>query len=83
MPWKSRVVQPVTKASAEQELPHQQLWFGVLSFYRRHATMPLFFRQFVHKGLFTNSYISAQRFAKLKFFSCGGVNMSEKMISRF
>ena len=47
------------------------------------ATMPLFFRQFVHKGLFTNSYISAQRFAKLKFLSCGGVNMSEKMISRF
>ena len=51
MPWKSRVIQPVTKATAEQELPHQQLWFGVLAFYRRHATMSLFFRQFVHENI--------------------------------
>ena len=83
MSWKSWVVQPVTKATTEQELPHQQFWFGVLAFYRCHATMSLFFRQFVHEDLFTNSYIYAQRFAELKFLSCCGVNMSEKMINRF
>ena len=48
MSWKSWVVQSVTKATAEQELPHQQFRFGVLAFYRCHATMSLLFRQFVH-----------------------------------
>ena len=43
------VIEPVAKATAEQELPDQQLWFGVLAPYRRHATVPLFFGKFVHR----------------------------------
>lgn len=38
------MIESVAKATAEQELPDQQLWFGVLALYRRHAAMPLFFR---------------------------------------
>ena len=62
MSWKSRVVQLVTKATTEQELPHQQFRFGVLSFYRCHATMSLFFRQFVHETeiIFGMSYFTFQ-----------------------
>lgn len=44
MPGQTRMIEPVAKATAEQELPDQQLWFGVLAPYRRHAAMPLFFR---------------------------------------
>ena len=48
MTWQTWMIEPIAKATAEQELPDQQLWFGVLAPYRRHATVPLFFREFVH-----------------------------------
>ena len=44
MPGQTRMIEPVAKTTAEQELPDQQLWFGVLAPYCRHATVPLFFR---------------------------------------
>lgn len=44
MPGQTRMIEPIAKATAEQELPDQQLWFGVLALYRRHAAVPLFFR---------------------------------------
>lgn len=44
------VIESVAKATAEQELPDHQFWFGVLAPYRRHAAVPLFFRKFVHRG---------------------------------
>ena len=47
MTWQSWMMQPITKSETEQELPYQHLRFGVLAFYRRHATMSLFFRQFI------------------------------------
>lgn len=43
------MIESVAKATAEQELPDQQLWFGVLAPYRRHAAVPLFFGKFVHR----------------------------------
>lgn len=48
MTGQTRMIEPVAKAMAEQELPDHQLRFGVLAPYRRHATVPLFFREFVH-----------------------------------
>ena len=33
MAGQSGMIQPVAKATAEQELPDQQFWFGVSAFY--------------------------------------------------
>lgn len=44
MPGQTRMIESVAKATAEQELPDHQFWFGVLVPYRRHAAVPLFFR---------------------------------------
>ena len=48
MSGKPRMVQPIPKATAEQELPYQQFWLCVLALYRRHTTMTLFPGQFIH-----------------------------------
>lgn len=33
MTGQTRMIEPIAKAAAEQELPDQQLWFGVLAPY--------------------------------------------------
>lgn len=44
----SRVVQPVTEATAEEEFPHQQFGLCVLAADGGHALVALLLRQFVH-----------------------------------
>lgn len=48
MPRQTWVVQPIAIPSAEQELPHKHLRFGVLSSYRSHTMMAPLLGQFVH-----------------------------------
>ena len=70
-PRQSRMVKPISKATTPQEFPHQHFRLRILSLYRSHAPVPLFWSQFVHSGMgewFSLSNLVMLAIMKLIFF---------------